>query len=802
MTREGLVLTGTEGFGHRDWVNPVPWIAVLICLASVAWGLPRIRLSADDLEIRESCEIEVPPGLVVADTNANGVVHIVADGVVVRFTEGSVLRGASPGTPWDGLTGVGIRVAGQRDVRIEGAQVHGFLNGLVAVHADGLHVVGGDFSDNYRQRLKSTAEAEDAADWLFPHHNDERKWRDEYGGAVCIEASQRVVVRGIRVRRGQNGILLDRVTDSRIYDNDCSFLSGWGLALWRSSRNLVTRNALDFCVRGHVEGVYNRGQDSAGILCFEQSSDNVFAGNSATHGGDGFFGFAGREALGEFWVEAERLRLRRETGKEDVEALIRVPESVAREFSARGCNRNVLMGNDFSYAAAHGIEMTFSEGNVFARNRLVEDAICGIWGGYSSGSRIVENDFEGNGGMAYGLERGGVNMEHASDNWILGNRFLNNKCAIHLWWDDDAALLKSAGVAGNYRGVTGNVIANNRFEITADHPFLNLRRGESLVILQMRDDGKGNVRSNVFTSRSVRLLASNAVERAISPTCEPPVAGEAPRYRLPKVTMLGESQPVGARARLHGRHQIVMDEWGPWDHETPLVRKGRGGKGPVVFDLFGLPGEPEVSVRSGSVTTRVLRGDAGADGKGSSNLWRLELQGSPGVIPYTVAVRAPGWERTVQGTWVSAAWECTFFSWQAENDPREKLEAWRRLEDGPTAVRVTAAALDFPYGWGGPKDQKLGELMRERGPGPDHFGMVARTRLKLPAGAWRFRVLSDDGIRIRVGEKVVVENWTWHGPTSDAGIYTQAVEGEVDVVVEHFEIDGYSVLRLEVEPEG
>jgi len=40
---------------------------------------------------------------------------------------------------------------------------------------------------------------------------------------------------------------------------------------------------------------------------------------------------------------------------------------------------NLLVGNDFSYAPAHGIEMTFSFGNVFYHNRLVENAICGIW---------------------------------------------------------------------------------------------------------------------------------------------------------------------------------------------------------------------------------------------------------------------------------------------------------------------------------------------------------------------------------------------------------------------------------------
>ena len=63
--------------------------------------------------------------------------------------------------------------------------------------------------------------------------------------------------------------------------------------------NSTARNACDFCIRGYSHGVYNRGQDSAGILMFEQCSGNVIAENSATHCGDGLFAFAGKEALGE-----------------------------------------------------------------------------------------------------------------------------------------------------------------------------------------------------------------------------------------------------------------------------------------------------------------------------------------------------------------------------------------------------------------------------------------------------------------------------------------------------------------------
>lgn len=766
--------------------------ALLGCAAcATAADLPTLRITADNTAITQSCLIEIPAGTVIADADSNGVLHVKADNLVIQFKPGSVLRGASTNTPWSELTGIGIRLDGHTNVTIEGARVHGFKNGLVASRADDLKILGGDFSDNYRQHLKSTPAAEDGADWMFPHDNDRTLWREQYGGAVCVEHSSRVTVAGLLVRRGQNGIILDHVNDSAIYDNDCSFLSGWGLAMWKSSRNMISRNAFDFCVRGHVEGVYNRGQDSAGILAFEQCNDNVFAENSATHGGDGFFGFAGKEALGERWLDRERERLRKETGKEDVDDLLKVPAELAKQLTALGCNRNLFIGNDLSYAPAHGFEMTFSEGNGFVRNRVVENAICGIWGGYSSGTLIAENEFTGNGGMAYGLERGAINMEHGASNLIVSNRFVNNKAAVHLWWDDDGGLLRLPGVAGGEQRVTGNVIAGNTFAINAQAPFARLGQNERLIVLQLRDSSKGrNVFSNAWFNNTVELTHPRAVEFAIEEGCDPAKSGTTPSYVIPSYTALGTKRPVGARAHLRGRDQIIMDEWGPWDHESPLLRPAPSDTGKVAYEVFGVKSLQPPRVLAGNV-----RAELASSTRPGASL--VTITAPPGVSPYRIALAGDGFARELSGTMVPADWQLTFFPWKI--DPREDLAGWRKLANGPDAIRATATALDFPYGGGGPRDQKLGDAVAKSGLGNEHFGMIARTKLQLPAGRWRFKTLSDDGIRVLVDGKPVIENWTWHGPTPDEGIFNQASAGEVEIVVEHFEIDGYAMLKVDVE---
>lgn len=772
-------------------------LAVLTLAFRPTTGVAAPRLlvvSHDDTVVTESCVIEIPA--VVADTNGNGVIQVGADGVTLVFRSGTALRGAPAGTPWDRLRGVGVRVDGRRGVTLRGWRVHGFRNGLVASQADGLVVEGGDFSDNYRQRLRSTPRAENGADWLFPHNNDETRWRDQYGGAVCIESSTNVTVRGVRVRRGQNGIILDRVEQASIFDNDCSFLSGWGLALWRSSRNRITRNAFDFCVRGHVEGVYNRGQDSAGILCFEQCNENLIAENSATHGGDCFFGFAGHDAIGEKWMSRERERLRRETGRREVDDLIRVPAELARRMSALGCNRNVLIGNDFSYAPAHGIEMTFSEGNQFINNRLVENAICGIWGGYSSGTIIAGNEIAGNGGMAYGLERGGINMEHAADNVIVRNRFRNNKCAVHLWWNDGGALSRFPGVAGLEKGVVGNVIAGNRFVIDRDVPFRNLRTNESIIVLQLRDSGSGHVSSNLYLGNEVRLTHPQAVEFAVKPGAEPLGVGRVPAVKTPRYRALGRARPVGARQHLRGREQILMDEWGPWDHESPLVRPTDSGSGFHAFDLLGLAGPFNVRVLAGDVMTEYPPVTNARPGAARSI--RLHLRARSPVAAYRVRVTADGFAQELSGTIIAAEWRVRFFPWTI--DPREDLAGWRREAEGPAAQEAVVSRIDFPFGMGGPRDLGISDAVTRRGPDANRFGLRATTSLRLPAGRWRFRTTSDDGVRVLVNGQAVIENWTWHVPTTNEGVFEQSAEGEAKIVVEYFEIDGVATLQLEIEP--
>ena len=168
------------------------------------------------------------------------------------------------------------------------------------------------------------------------------------GAGIYLADSDGAEIDHTTIVQGQNGLMLARSSGAKVWNNTFSFLSGIGIGLYRASANTIMHNRIDWCVRGYSHTFYNRGQDSAGILIYEQSNHNVVAFNSVTHDGDGLFLWAGQSTM--------------DTGQ-------------------GGANDNVVFDNDFSFAPTNGIEATFSR-NVLYGNR-VEECWHGLWGGYS-----------------------------------------------------------------------------------------------------------------------------------------------------------------------------------------------------------------------------------------------------------------------------------------------------------------------------------------------------------------------------------------------------------------------------------
>lgn len=701
--------------------------------------LPTIVVESDDTKITSSCRIVIPDGLVIEDDEGDGVLHIEADNIAVVFAPGSVLRGASVETPLDQLEGIGIRVVGRSNVQLRGLAVEGFHAGLVAEDCEWLAIEDASFERHFAQRLASTPKREAPEDWLWPRANDDGEWLARYGASVSITRSAHVELNGVTARSAQNGILLSNVQHSTVEACDASYLSGWGLAMWRSSDNRVLGNRFDYNVRGYSHGEYNRGQDSAGILAFEQCSRNLFLGNSATHCGDGFFGFSGKEALGE------------------------VGEHEADWYRRRGNNSNVFEGNDFSYAAAHGLELTFGFGNIVRRNVFRGNAICGIWGGYSQGTLIEDNLFAYNGDTGYGAERGGINIDHAADTTIRANRFGKNAAGVRLWKLDSPFADKPWGRAQDLSASGNRLVANT---------FLG-----DAVAVELAGPVELTAIGNRYVDVGTQLVADEAV-RFIESGAELDVRDADPRA---------------------GRESIRMTEWGPWDGTSPIATfEGSSDRGDL-WVLDGFPEKPTIEREMGS-PWRVRFFNRTDDQPADTWHIRVEVSnpddGNANLVPYDLVAESPEGSARVVGLLQNLRWTIARFA--SPCSPIDEPELWAETARS-SAPAFHIGALLLSYGDSGPPTME-----NEGRATPDFFGTFAETSLMFPAGRWRISTISDDGVRVVAhipgGETSTwIENWTHHGPTTDTFEIEFAEDTRVALAVEHFELTGYAWLELDFE---
>ena len=496
---------------------------VLLLLAVAATTL-NVRLEAQKatipsvgLHIKKT--ILMAPGhysLPTSDTNSiqnqGGVIVIEGKNIVVDLA-GVVLNGAgkNPTFAPNQFDGIAIEIKpGSSHITIKNATIKGYKIGIKADRVEALTIDNCDLSYNYRDALKSNIEKEDESDWMSFHNNENDEWM-RYGAGIYIKNCKGATITNNTVTNGQCGLMLTSCNDALVTDNNFSFNSGIGIGLYKSSYNNINHNTLDFNVRGYSYKKYRRGQDSAAILVFEQCNHNIFAYNSATHSGDGFFLWAGQTTM--------------DTG-------------------LGGCNDNFIYGNDFSYAPTNGVEVTFSS-NLIMKN-TIKECDHGVWGGYSFETDITDNIFEGN--------RIAVAIEHGQNINIALNRFKNDKTGIKLWSretqpsDWKYPKLKNTDSKNYY-------IATNSFE--NNNTVYDIMGTDSIYL-----SGNTKINTGQHYKLGVRIHELDSTKEN-----EEVGLDYAIDKRLQKVK--ATSTPLTSFR--HGLEEIRITNWGPYNFDYPLI---------------------------------------------------------------------------------------------------------------------------------------------------------------------------------------------------------------------------------------
>jgi hypothetical protein len=675
---------------------------------------------------------------------SRAVITIEGDNIVVDFNNAELRGSVRANTP-DEFYGVAILIRNGNNITIKNLKARGYKVAILARGVNKLTIENCDLSYNYRPHLNSTQEKEDVSDWMSYHRNEKDEWL-RYGAAMYLRNCNYAVIRNSKVTGGQNALMMTSCDSGRIYNNDFSFNSGIGLGMYRCSFNQILFNRINFNVRGYSHGVYARGQDSAGILVYEQSSNNIFYKNSVTHGGDGFFLWAGQTTM--------------DNGK-------------------GGCNDNQIRSNDFSYAPTNGIEVTFSR-NSIVDNRIFE---CdhGIWGGYSFNTFINSNKFRRN-----NID---IAIEHGQENSITYNVFFGSNEAIRLWGRSEQPA--DWGYARNRDTKSRDyIIAFNTFN-RSDIVF-NLNRTDHLSIFNNNyfDNKRLYKRDSTVTDLDTEGSGKLTNQMSLDSTFVSPV--------VPKAI-----DPFKNAQGYVGRKNIMITEWGPYDFRYPIIwnTNPTDQTDTMKFDILGpaggkwilkdLKGVTDISKRSGTFPASIFV----LKSKTDSIDKRIDLEYSgPAFIDQMGIQHAKGkvYKFSYRKFFQPVNWQVSFY----DIDTTYYNPIKTGLIISPTEKKApfkadTVDRLEYAW-WGG---IKTGEMNHPS------FATQADAVVRLEKGKYELSVTWDDAVRVYVDEKLVINEWDPSLYDFDESPHKKVVlelGGEHNFRVEHIELGGFATLNVKL----
>ncbi|HVX52799.1 MAG TPA: right-handed parallel beta-helix repeat-containing protein [Chitinophagaceae bacterium] len=667
---------------------------VLLAVSGILFASPEITLKPG-LSITRSVVISRQLYTLNADTAlTKPLIVITGKNITVDFNN-AVLQGSNNKALPNGFYGLAVMVMpGSSNITILNANIHGYKIAIMADSVEQLHIYNSNCSYNYRQRLHSNWQREDVSDWQSYHHNENGEWK-RYGAGIYLYNCNGAALKGNTVTGGQCGLMMTRCNYADVYNNDFSFNSGLGIGMYRSSNNRVYNNRLDFNVRGYSDGIYYRGQDSGGILVFEQCSNNVFAYNSVTHGGDGFFLWAGQYTM--------------DSGK-------------------GGCNDNLLYGNDFSYAPTNGVELTFSRNDI--EKNIINECDNAIWGGYSYSTVVYDNEIKGN--------HTGIAIEHGQNNAVGFNRFEKNTTSIKLWGHtiepSDWGYPKYRDTKSHNYQVYGNSFVNEK--LVYDIMETDSLWFESNIMHGCGEIYKlGKLITRLDTSRQKALL-------------------DIPAGSLSKNNLISGINRVPAtfdKYKHPGRGQIRVTEWGPYDFRYPLVFLQKVDKdGLYHFEVMHPGGTWQTGQLKGFSIVQ-QHGDsivAKADSAVTDRFLQLQYTGKAFTDMF-------GKQHAANNTYLFSyhefdahpQWNINFYKWDSAHAADKDYSSFTQSLQTPVYT-TTANKIDYTW-WGA-----VG-----KGLPADSFATVATTVMDLPEHDYTLSLTADDMVKLYIDDKPVIDAW-------------------------------------------
>lgn len=415
-----------------------------------------------------------------------------------------------------------------------------------------------------------------------------------------------------------------------------------------------------------------------------------------------------------------------------------------------GSGHNVIAYNDGSWSPNNAFEGTFSDGNVYLDNACNGSGF-GFWLGFSTNSLLIQNTINDN-------RSGGIAIEQGKGTRIDGNHMERNAgAAIHLW---ASAQKERQPFPSTMIDIVDNLIADSQLAYDLN--------GSTDVVAKDNKLVRAPAPNFAYSSRSV----SSAMAQFKA----------TPQWA--KLTEIVKTKPADFKTYAEqnlpkGAQWLAPDAYTPKDYRGDLAAQRQANPGmielyllesgvkltaPDWVDFMDTPDDPFIA----RIAAKEEEGEVGED--------------KP--VSITLVSKDGQHKQVVTGILRTAVWTVKWYSWRGlhwDDDAN-----WARMWANPPIKVEHVRELGGDWSGRSPAE----------GVAATNYALLATTTIKVPPGRYLFHTKSDDGIRLYIDDRLVIDRWNHHGATDD-NVPVNLDEGPHKFKVEYCQEDGGAVLRLD-----
>ncbi|MFI5136140.1 MAG: PA14 domain-containing protein, partial [Chitinophagales bacterium] len=437
-----------------------------------------------------------------------------------------------------------------------------------------------------------------------------------------------------------------------------------------------------------------------------------------------------------------------------------------------GCNDNVIFGNDFSDASNNGVEATFSR-NAIINNRI-ERCDYGVWGGYSYNTIIGANQFANN--------RCAIAIEHGQNNHLLYNTFDHDHLAVKLWGSKEQPKDWGYAKAHDTRSHSYSIMNNLLNGVETGYEFTHT---DSIEINREAWNDTRVVYKPDMTCSMINFGKDLRVK-------------QQDIDRFIKAFAQEGNSTIPDSSSHSGRENILVTDWGPYDFQRPILWLDHmDSSGKMFFKILGPSGKWRMR-RTQSVKLSRLNGmvpdTISATTIASSFIdIRVDLEYIGGrVIDEFGNETDEGqpFSFSYSKFYLPMKWTMNYYKMDTFNPAKYSGVFTNAVKKKGFVKTDSAKKLEFTW-WGAP-DKNIPE---------DHFAVVATASQNFPKGDYIIGITADDGARLYVDDKLVMDVWDNSKNNFDDEMHhdvTMHLEGEHKLKVEYYDYTGFATLMFSI----